>query len=184
MAPPSLMTLPREVRLVIWNQLIPDKIEVEVPGSYAGGQSLRWNYIPMPKNPSVPLLLINKQAREEVANIANTTIAIRVHDTHALDHWLQTSTSKERKPVKEIRIDDQIIRSIRGESSSRLDSFQEWYINNFGDDLIHHYGHVEKLRSDFTEDGSEGYLDVTFQVGDPYSQKLAWQQGRFKTGQA
>ena len=173
------MTIPLEIRQVIWKYVLPELVEVEVPGNYYEDWHVKWRYISLPPNPLIPLLLINKQARKDLDNKASVKLVLRAHETHRLSDWLNSSTFRDKKLVREVRVDRQWMIDCDTRVASEVSARCQWYIDFFGDDLVHCYREVETLRSGVTTQGTVGILDVTFEVGEPYEEKLAWESGRF-----
>ena len=82
MAP--LMTLPTEIRMNIWRMSIPQEIELKgvhylPPHSPLFFSEASDSTKTLPKNPIVPLLLVNRKAKEEVSTIAQPTLTAWVH---------------------------------------------------------------------------------------------------------
>lgn len=180
----SLLTLPVEIRLAIWKYVIPQVVEVIVPGNYEASEHIRWDYFQLPQNPRLPLLLTNKQLEEEVVdNTPPTTLVVRCHDIHHLHEWLETSTLHEKKLVGRIRIDDQVIEDLGQEKrSERRASSHERWVNYFADGLVCYYRHVKLLGSELTCRYHQGYLDATFEVGVCHDLKRKWELGRYESG--
>ena len=183
MAAASLLTLPVEIRLAIWKYVVPRTVEAIVPGNYEAGEHTRWDYIQLPQNARLPLLLTNKQAKDEVEKLSPTTLVLRCRDTQHLDEWLERSTLHDKKIVGRIRIDDQVIRDLElEEPPERRARSHEWWLNRFGDDLVCYYHHVKSLGSELTYRYHRGFLDVTFEVGDCHDLQRKWEFGRYESG--
>ena len=183
MASSALLTLPAEIRLAIWKYVVPKVVEVIVPGNCENSQTPGWDYIQLPQNPRLPLLLTNKQVRGEVETITSTMLVVRCHDHYHLDEWLQKSTLHDKSIVGRIRIDDQVIRDLGWEKyPERRAITRDWYVNDFGDSLVCYYRHVKSLGSELTYQYHQGSLDVTFEVGDAHDLKRKWECGRFTSG--
>ncbi len=147
MAALSLTNLTWEIRLLVWKHSLPDKVEFVVPGCYETGGSADWEYIPLPSNPRLPLMLTNKQVKQEAATLRPTIVTARVHDFIHLDEWLDKSKLPDRELVSRVRVDTQCIRSLVGESLSRREASARWYIRDvLGESLVRYYEHVESLR--------------------------------------
>lgn len=181
MAAASLMTLPSEIRLLIWPHTILDTVELKVPGCYETGDSAAWNYIPLPPNPQVPLMLINKQAKEEMCTLPPVTLIVTVHDHVSLDQWCQSSTLRDKKFVSRVRVDRQIIKDLARESLPRREESAAWWIKStLGDELVRGFGHVKVLESGLSVSllgQLDGWLDVTFEVGDAREERLTGTAG-------
>lgn len=161
------MTLPSEIRLRIWPHTIPEFVELKVPGCYETGEAGAVGHMPLPRNLRVPLMLINRKAKEEVNTLPPTTLLVTVHDHISLDDWCQNSTLRDRKLVNRVRVDSQVIRDLAHESLPSREKRADWYIEStLGDELARGFSHVKVLESSLAMTLSDGWLDVTFEVGE------------------
>ena len=86
------MTLPMEIRLEIWKRVIPEEIELKgveylPPHSPLFFSEASDGTKTFPRNPLVPLLLINRKANCEVSTLPQPTLTARFHALE-LDDWL------------------------------------------------------------------------------------------------
>ena len=182
MAPASLLTLPVEIRLAIWEYVIPQVIEVLAPSSCdEAGEHIRWE---MPQNPRLPFLLTNKQLGQELVDKSPpTTLIVRCHEMDHLCKWLETSTLHDKKLVGRIRIENQEIEDIRqSRRSERRASAHEWWVNNLANVLVYFYRQVKLIGSELTCRYHQGYLDAMFEVRDCHDLKTNREFRRYESG--
>ena len=161
------MALPSEIRLQIWPHVIPETVELKIPGCYETGEAGASGRVPLPPNPRVPLMLINHKAKEEISTLPPAMLVVIVHDHISLDDWSQDSTLRDRKLVSRVRVDSQVIQDLAHESLPRREECADWYIEStLGDELARNFGHVKVLEASLAMTLLDGWLDVTFEVGE------------------
>ena len=175
----SLMTLPSELRLLIWKQAIPGTVLLKYPGSANRGSFGPIDYVSLSPDPGVCLMLLNKKANDEVPTIPGITVVVRVHDAFYLDNWCQKSTFRDRKLVSRVRVDGQCIKDLAYEKNlSQREVTAEWWIKGqLGDKLARWFSHVKVLESEVGMTLLDGFLDVTFEVGEAREERLAGTMG-------
>ena len=162
MTAPSLMTLPSEIRLLICKLSLPAETEFVVPGCYETGERATWKYIPLPSNPRLPLMLINKQVWQEVATLPRTILIARIHDWMHLDEWLDKSTLRDRSLVSKVHVDTQCLRGLLSDSLSRREDSAEWHVRAvLGESLVRYYECVEPLIWELTVSLFRLYVGLT-----------------------
>lgn len=95
MASNALISLPTEVRMLIWSYAVAG--EVEIDPSESPGQTAS-----LPSNPALPILLVCRQANLEVAGV-QTALVARVHELD-LTYWLRKTSLRYKRHLKLIRV--------------------------------------------------------------------------------
>ena len=177
----TLLTIPSEFRLRIFQLYIPESVTVEFPGRhYSWFVNVR--RVSIPPNPRLPLLLICKQSQHDLQAISNPLLQLLVHDIYDFDDWLGHSVFHKTRHFTRIRIHHQYLLNWATKNVETQEKTREWYICNFANGLLRVYGMVKLYRCQVTMEtveGREGILDVTFEVGQAYKKKREWDEKAF-----
>ena len=91
MDPPTLITMPAELRLKIWRYAIPHELDIRLcgpDGLHRPPHHEDAAFYHTTQNPALPLLLLNKITNAEVATVPGPDLVVFFSDVFCLNYWL------------------------------------------------------------------------------------------------
>ena len=120
MAPPTFLSLPLELRHVIYDYAVNEEVEVDICPCKEASQEIRdramfslgveiehWETLEasrLARNRRLPLLLTNKQISAEISQLSLVPIAIWANGINCLWTWIRETFKEDRMLVKGVRI--------------------------------------------------------------------------------
>jgi hypothetical protein len=172
---PTLLGIPLELRLRIFREVIDDEIEFKPPDAAREAKYYSL-YEPCPKNPKLPLLLVNRQISAEAQEIPNTLRIAKLTGLYPFLRWACGSPAKYKAILSGVRVSSRPDLNPWGKTMQELDFIAGGRENRFLQQLRMDWRSVEFVKKKWRRykwgTGWKQCFDFEFKVSRPKGQML------------